>query len=215
MVGATAISLAAPLLTKVAIDRGSSSDDAQVINAVALVYLVLVLVRPVLERVIVLGSARAGERFLGDLRVAAFDKLQQLSLPFFEQTRAGVLVSRLTNDVQTLTTFTRMVLVEVVGSVLLFVVTLVILVTLSPDALARDARRRCRCSCGRRCATASARGPPSSRCATGSPRRCPSLQEGLTGVRVLQSYRRETDRYASYRVRSRAQVARVAARSRS
>jgi ATP-binding cassette subfamily B protein len=34
-----------------------------------------------------------------------------------------------------------------------------------------------------------------------------SLQEGLTGVRVLQSYRRETDRYASYRVRSRAQVA--------
>ena len=33
------------------------------------------------------------------------------------------------------------------------------------------------------------------------------LQEGLTGVRVLQSYRRETDRYASYRVRSRAQVA--------
>ena len=34
------------------------------------------LVRPVLERVIVLCSARAGERFLGDLRVAAYDKLQ-------------------------------------------------------------------------------------------------------------------------------------------
>ena len=121
MIGATAVSLAAPLLTKVAIDRGIEQDDARVINAVALVYLVLVLARPVLERVIVLASARAGERFLGDLRVAAFDKLQHLSLPFFEQTRTGVLVSRLTNDVQTLTTFTRMVLVEVVGSVLLFV----------------------------------------------------------------------------------------------
>ena len=103
MIGATAVSLAAPLLTKVAIDRGIEQDDATVINAVALVYLVLVLARPVLERVIVLASARAGERFLGDLRVAAFDKLQQLSLPFFEQTRTGVLVSRLTNDVQTLT----------------------------------------------------------------------------------------------------------------
>ena len=42
-----------------------------------------------LERVIVLCSARAGERFLGDLRVAAYDKLQELSMPFFEETRAG------------------------------------------------------------------------------------------------------------------------------
>ena len=82
----------------------------------------------------------AGERFLGDLRVAAYDKLQELSMPFFEETRAGVLVSRLTTDVQTLTTFTRTVLVEVVGSVLLFVVTLVILIVALAAALARDAR---------------------------------------------------------------------------
>ena len=206
MIGATAVSLAAPLLTKVAIDRGIEQDDATVINAVALVYLVLVLARPVLERVIVLASARAGERFLGDLRVAAFDKLQQLSLPFFEQTRTGVLVSRLTNDVQTLTTFTRMVLVEVVGSVLLFVVTLVILVTLSPElslvmlvsvpllvwSSLRYGKRSRPAFLALRDRVAETMS---------------ELQEGLTGVRVLQSYRRETDRYASYRVRSRAQVA--------
>jgi len=206
MIGATAVSLAAPLLTKVAIDRGIEQDDAKVINAVALVYLVLVLARPVLERVIVLASARAGERFLGDLRVAAFDKLQQLSLPFFEQTRTGVLVSRLTNDVQTLTTFTRMVLVEVVGSVLLFVVTLVILVTLSPElslvmlvsvpllvwSSLRYGKRSRPAFLALRDRVAETMS---------------ELQEGLTGVRVLQSYRRETDRYASYRVRSRAQVA--------
>ena len=42
-------------------------------------------------------------------------------------------MSRLTADVQTLTTFTRQVLVEVVGSVLLFVVSLAILVSLSPE----------------------------------------------------------------------------------
>ena len=166
----------------------------------------LVLVRPVFERIVVLGSARAGERFLGDLRVAAFDKLQQLSMPFFEETRAGVLVSRLTNDVQTLTTFTRMVLVEVVGSVLLFVVTLVILVTLSPllslvmlisvpllvwSSLRYGKRSR----------------PAFLDLRDRVAETMSSLQEGLTGVRVLQSYRRETDRYASYRVRSRAQVA--------
>jgi ATP-binding cassette, subfamily B, bacterial len=206
MIGATTISLAAPLLTKYAIDHGISQGDARPINVAAAVYLVLILVRPALERVIVLSSARAGERFLGDLRVAAFDKLQQLSMPFFEQTRAGVLVSRLTNDVQTLTTFTRMVLVEVVGSVLLFCVTLVILVSLSPllslvmlvpvPLLVWSSLRYGRNS---RPAFLALRDRVAETMS--------SLQEGLTGVRVLQSYRRETERYASYRVRSRAQVA--------
>ncbi len=206
MIGGTAVSLAAPLLTKYAIDHGIAHHDERAIDTAALIYLALVVTRPVLERVIVLCSARAGERFLGDLRVAAFDKLQQLSMPFFEQTRAGVLVSRLTNDVQTLTTFTRMVLVEVVGSVLLFVVTLVILVTLSPllslvmlvsvpllvwSSLRYGKRSR----------------PAFLALRDRVAETMTSLQEGLTGVRVLQSYRRETDRYASYRVRSRAQVA--------
>ena len=104
MVGATVVSLAAPLLTKVVIDQGIRGHDLHAIDVVALIYVGLVLVRPLLERVVVLCSARAGERFLGDLRVAAYEKLQALSMPFFEQTRAGVLVSRLTNDVQTLTT---------------------------------------------------------------------------------------------------------------
>jgi ATP-binding cassette, subfamily B, bacterial len=206
MIGATAISLAAPLLTKYAIDQGISKGNARAVNVAAGIFLVLVLVRPVLERVIVLCSARAGERFLGDLRVAAFDKLQALSMPFFEETRAGVLVSRLTNDVQTLTTFTRMVLVEVVGSVLLFVVTLVVLVTLSPllslvmlvpvPLLVWSSLRYGRNS---RPAFLALRDRVAETMS--------SLQEGLTGVRVLQSYRRETDRYASYRVRSRAQIA--------
>jgi ATP-binding cassette subfamily B protein len=206
MIGATGVSLAAPLLTKVAIDRGIAHHDTHVIDVVALVYLVLVIARPALERVIVLSSARAGERFLGDLRVAAFDKLQQLSLPFFEETRAGVLVSRLTNDVQTLTEFTRMVLVEVVGSVLLFVVTLAILVSLSPElslvmlvsvpllvwSSLRYGKRSRPAFLALRDRVAET---------------MTSLQEGLTGVRVLQSSRRERDRFASYRVRSRAQVA--------
>jgi ATP-binding cassette, subfamily B, bacterial len=205
MVGATSVSLAAPLLAKIAIDRGIERHDPHVIDIVALVYVVLVLIRPVLERVIVLASARAGERFMGDLRVAAYEKLQELSMPFFEQTRAGVLVSRLTADVQTLTTFTRLVLVEVVGSVLLFTVTLVILVTLSPllslvmlisvPLLAWSSLRYGKRS---RPAFLALRDRVADTMS--------SLQEGLTGVRVVQSFSREGERYASYRSRSRAQI---------
>jgi ATP-binding cassette subfamily B protein len=205
MIGATAISLAGPFLTKIAIDRGITPHNVHAIDVVAAIYLVLVLLRPVLERVIVLCSARAGERFLGDLRVAAYDKLQELSLPFFEETRAGVLVSRLTNDVQTLNTFTRTVLIEVVGAALLFVVTLVILVVMSPllslvmlvsvPLLVWSSWRYGKRS---RPAFLALRDRVADTMS--------SLQEGLTGVRVVQSFGREDDRYETYRARSRAQV---------
>lgn len=205
MIGATGVSLSAPLLVKLAIDRGIDRHDAHAIDVIAAVYIALVLVRPVLERVIVLCSARAGERFLGDLRVAAYEKLQELSMPFFEQTRAGVLVSRLTADVQTLTTFTRLVLVEVVGSVLLFVVSIGILITLSPllslvmlvsvPVLVWSSLRYGKRS---RPAFLALRDRVADTMS--------SLQEGLAGVRVVQSFGQETDRYASYRTRSSAQV---------
>ncbi len=205
MIGATTISLAAPLLVKLAIDRGIQRHDVHAIDMIALGYIALVVARPLLERVVVLCSARAGERFLGDLRVAAYDKLQALSMPFFEQTRAGVLVSRLTADVQTLTTFTRLVLVEVVGSVLLFVVSIAILITLSPllslvmlvsvPLLVWSSLRYGKRS---RPAFLALRDRVADTMS--------ALQEGLTGVRVVQSFGREGDRYASYRKRSSAQV---------
>ena len=41
-----------------------------------------------------------GERILADLRNHLFDHLQDLSLGFYERNRAGVIISRLTNDVE-------------------------------------------------------------------------------------------------------------------
>ncbi len=205
MIGATVVSLASPLLVKLAIDHGIEQNDMHAVDLIVVLFIALVVVRPVLERVIVLCSARAGERFLGDLRVAAYEKLQALSMPFFEQTRSGELVSRLTADVQTLTTFTRLVLVEVVGSVLLFVVSIVILVWLSPllslvmlvsvPVLVWSSLRYGKRS---RPAFLALRDRVADTMS--------SLQEGLAGVRVVQSFGQETDRYASYRKRSSAQV---------
>ena len=44
-------------------------------------------------------SSQAGEGFLRDLRVKVFDHLQALSMPFYDRSKAGVLVSRMTSDV--------------------------------------------------------------------------------------------------------------------
>ena len=131
-------------------------------------------------------------------------KLQRLSLPFFEQQRAGVLISRLTADVQTLTTFTRLVLVEVVGSVLLLVRHARHPRRAVAAALARDARLASRCS-----SSSSLRYSKRSRPAFLSLRdrvadTMSSLQEGLSGVRVVQSFGREataTRRTAGARAR--------------
>src|SRR5207302_2636884 len=43
-----------------------------------------------------------GERMLADLRTRLFSHLQRLSLGFYERNRAGVIISRLTNDVEAL-----------------------------------------------------------------------------------------------------------------
>ena len=84
IIGATVVGVAAPLLVRYAIDNGIRRGESAPVTQAALVYLGLALARPLLERLVVLSAARAGERFLGDLRVSAFDHLQRLSLPFFE-----------------------------------------------------------------------------------------------------------------------------------
>src|SRR5438552_1968128 len=43
-----------------------------------------------------------GERMLADLRTRLFGHLQRLSLGYYERNRAGVIISRLTNDVEAL-----------------------------------------------------------------------------------------------------------------
>ena len=110
---ATAATIAGPLLIKVAIDDGLDQRDESVLEQVALAFLALALVRPLLQRFIVRHTARAGEAILADLRTATYDRLQELSLPYYEGERAGVLVSRLTADVQSLTTFVRLALPEI------------------------------------------------------------------------------------------------------
>jgi ATP-binding cassette, subfamily B, bacterial len=205
IVGSTLVTVAGPFLFKYAIDSGIDEGDESAITIASLAYLALVLLRPLLERVVVVCSARAGERFLGSLRVAAYEHLQRLSMPFFESERAGVLVSRLTADVQTLTTFTRQVLIEVIGSLLLLTITAIAIVVLSPvlalvtlvsfplllvSALSYQRRSH----------------PSYLKLRERVADTMSSLQEGLTGVRVVKAYRREDEQFARYRHRSHAQV---------
>lgn len=96
----TAIALAPPLLAKTALN------DA--INGGNQLYLIVGLF--LLAGLLNWGMTYAqtyltgwvGERMLADLRTKLFEHLQRLSLGFYERNRAGVVISRLTNDVEAL-----------------------------------------------------------------------------------------------------------------
>ncbi len=74
---------------------------------------------------------RIGQRFLSSLRVQIFDKVQKLSLAFFDQNKAGDLMSRLVNDIQVINQLLSQGVTQVIGSVFSLVGILVAMVILN------------------------------------------------------------------------------------
>src|SRR5262249_60929529 len=68
-----------------------------------------------------------GQRALQDLRIQLFAHLQRMSVGFYSRRRAGVLISRLSNDVEALDTLVSDGVVTLFGSSLMLVGTAVIL----------------------------------------------------------------------------------------
>jgi ATP-binding cassette subfamily B protein len=126
----TAATLAPPPLAKLAIDEGISKGDTRALNLIVVAFLVSAL--------IVWGASYAqtylvgwvGQRVLQDLRLRIFAHLQTLSVSFYARRQAGVIISRLTNDVQALDQLVTDGVVTLFGSSLTLVGTVVILVAL-------------------------------------------------------------------------------------
>ena len=201
----TVIQLAGPALAGYAVDHGIRNHDRGTLDRVALVFLVLALAKPIVVHLQVRLMSRSGERFLGSLRAAAYERLQQLPLAFFEGERAGVLVSRLTADVQSLTQFVRQVLVEIVGSTLQLVLTAAIMVALAPLLFAVTLVATPILVFSLRYFHRNARPAYLAiRDAVGNT--LTAIQEGLTGMKVVQAFRREETERERFRSRSQAQV---------
>jgi ABC-type multidrug transport system fused ATPase/permease subunit len=126
----TAASLAPPLLAKVAIDDGISRHDTTTVVLVVLAFLlsaVLVWVMTYLQTYLV---GWVGQRALADLRIRIFTHLQSLPIGFYESRPAGVLISRMTNDVEALDSLVTDSVVTLFQAGLTLLGTVVILLTL-------------------------------------------------------------------------------------
>lgn len=102
LVFATAASLAPAPLVKFAIDNGISAKDEQVLYLVTAAFVAAAVIYWLATYLQTYLTGWVGQRALQDLRLEMFRHLQTMPVGFFERRRAGVLISRLTNDVQAL-----------------------------------------------------------------------------------------------------------------
>ena len=129
LLAATATALAPPYLSKYAIDDGIRNHNLSTLWWIVGAFLVAGLANWGMSYVQTYLTGWVGERILADLRISLFRHLQRLSLGFFERNRAGVIISRLTNDVEALdqlvtdgvTTLVQSTLTLVGTAILLFV----------------------------------------------------------------------------------------------
>jgi ABC-type multidrug transport system fused ATPase/permease subunit len=132
MVAASALTLAAPYLIKVAIDGPIAQGDLAGLNQIALVIAAtfLGLYLASLGQRYLLGWV--GERVLATLRADLFRHLQDLSLGYHDTHIMGVTLSRVINDVAVINELLSQGLITLLGDMLLLAGIVVVMLSMSP-----------------------------------------------------------------------------------
>jgi ATP-binding cassette subfamily B protein len=184
---ATTARLLGPLAVRSGVDDGIATGDRGLITRAALAFLGLLLVQYLAQRTAQYVVARLGERYLLKLRSTVFGHLMRLDMAFYGRSKAGVLVSRMTNDIESIQEFaeegavsftTNVLTVLGVAAAMLFVdatlalqvfvlIAVLLIVSRVFQRFASRAYQEVRERIGRVLA---------------------SLQEGITGVRVVQAF---------------------------
>lgn len=187
---ATIVRLLGPLVIKGGIDQGISEGDKQAILVAAAIYVGLLVIQYFAAAISQWSVALVGERYLVRLRSVVFGRLLRLDMGFYSRSKSGVLVSRMTSDIESLQEFasdgavmalTNLLTVVGVAVALAFVdwqmalavfaiVGVLAGVSVVFQRQARRAYDQVRERIGRVLAT---------------------LQEGITGVRVVQAFTQE------------------------
>ena len=128
-----------PLLVRGGIDNGverhllasAGSTRSSLVSRSALA---IVLADWVVNRAQTIVVGRNGERLLYTLRVKIFSHLQRLGLDFYERELTGRIMTRMTTDVDALSSFLQTGLITMVNSVLTFVGVLIALLFINLQA---------------------------------------------------------------------------------
>ncbi len=125
----TAASLAPAPLAKHAIDDGIVPGHLGTLNLIVVLFVVSALVVWGATFLQTLLTGWVGQRALQDLRMLIFRHLQEMPVGFYERRPAGVLISRMTNDVEALDSLVTDSVVTLFQATLTLVGTIAILLT--------------------------------------------------------------------------------------
>ena len=195
----TSTTLLGPLLVRYGIDHGIRADDPGALNLAIGLYVVVAIAAYLGSRQQYVYVNRAGEGFLRGLRLRLFGHIQKQSLAFFDRNQAGVLVSRMTADIESMSELVQWGLLQFVSAAILLSFALVVLLIMSwqltllallvlPFIVVASIRFQ----------RDSNRAYLSVRERVGE--NLSALQENITGVRVIQAYAREPEQTRRFRV---------------
>ena len=196
-----AANLALPALVRGGIDSGVEAQAFGTVALLALAGLAIVFGDWLVNIAETMVVGRNGERLLYTLRVKIFAQLQRLGLDFYERELSGRIMTRMTTDVDALSTFLQTGLVTMISSVLTFVGVLaamliinvrlgLLVLAIMPFLIAATVVFRMK----------------SSRAYTEARERVSvvnaDLAENVAGLRVTQAFRREGENRARFAGRS-------------
>jgi ATP-binding cassette, subfamily B, multidrug efflux pump len=111
------MAIAGPWISRLVIDDAIANRDEALLAVLIWAYLATVVVGFALEYARALITTWLGQSVMYDLRTEIFTKLQQLDLRFYDRNPIGRLMTRITNDVETLNTLFSSGLVTVFGDI--------------------------------------------------------------------------------------------------
>jgi ATP-binding cassette subfamily B protein len=197
----TAAGLALPALIRAGVDQGVSAGAVGVVWTVSGIALAVVAVDYLVQRWQAVTAGRAGESTLYRLRLREFAQLQHLGLDYYEREMAGRIMTRMTTDVDALSSFLQTGLVTFVVSLATFAgIAAVLLVMNWPLALLAFSALPVVLAATvafRRFASRAYSDAREKVCAVNA-----DLQENVAGLRVSQALGRERANAAAFAARS-------------
>ncbi|AZI59389.1 ABC transporter ATP-binding protein [Nakamurella antarctica] len=122
--------LALPILIRTGVDNGVAGGVLSVIWWASLAALAVTVADLFIQRLQAIAAGRAGESVLYQLRMRSFTHLQRLGLDYYERQMTGRIMTRMTTDIDALSTFLQTGLTTSVVSLVTFGGIIVVLLVL-------------------------------------------------------------------------------------
>jgi ATP-binding cassette subfamily B protein len=121
---------AGPLLIEKGINDGTAHKNMSVIFLVTAIFLAAIAITALAQRSQARVTGRLAARVMNDLRVSVFTHLQRLGLDFYTDEQAGVIMTRMTSDIENLQTLLQDGLAQLAVQGLTMVVITIVLFTM-------------------------------------------------------------------------------------